>query len=127
MKKLLALAPIALVITACSSAVHIAQPNPSQVQEILANSKTFKCDNNAEVVSVLSERNGDNFANVKITAPSLSLNQTPVLLQQVVSASGERYAISNGKTTYEWHIKGDDGVLTVTSGEKAFNFSCNAQ
>lgn len=127
MKKLLALAPVALILTACGSAVHLAKPTPSQVQDVLTNAKTYKCDNSAEVISVLSERNGDNYANIKITAPTLNLNQTSVQLKQEVSASGERYVTSNNNTTYEWHIKNNDGVLTVTNSGKEFNFSCNAQ
>lgn len=127
MKKLLMIAPIALVLTACSSAVHIAKPSPAQIQKVLKNAKTYECDNNAQVVSVLSERNDDNYANIQITAPSLSLNQSPVQLKQDVSASGERYTVSSGSTGYEWHIKGDDGVLTVTTNGQEFNFSCQVQ
>lgn len=124
MKKLLAIAPAILVLTACSSAVNIAKPSPAQVHEVLANSKTYVCDNNAQVVSIISERNGDNYANVKITAPNLSLNQAAVQLKQEPSASGERYAVANATTGYEWHIKGNDGVLTVTTNGQEFNFSC---
>lgn len=127
MKKLLAIVPAALILTACSSAVHIAKPSQEQIQKVLANSNTYKCDNNAQVVSVLSERNGDNYANIQITAPSLSLNQAAVQLKQDVSASGERYTVSSGSTGYEWHIKGNDGVLTVTTNGQEFNFSCQTQ
>lgn len=127
MKKLLAIAPIALVLTACGSAVHVAKPSPAQVQEVLANSQTFYCDNNAKVVSVLSERNGDNYANLQITAPSLTLNQASVQLKQVVSASGERYSVANHSTGYDWHAKGNEAILTVTNNGKTFNFGCSAQ
>lgn len=127
MKKLLAIAPIALVLTACGSAVHVAKPSPAQVQEVLENSETFYCDNNAKVISVLSERNGDTYANLQITAPTLSLNQAAVQLKQVVSASGERYAVSNHSTGYEWQAKNTDGVLTVTTNGKEFNFSCSSR
>ena len=45
MKKLFALVPAIAVLTACNTA-PIAQPTPSQVQAIQANSQVFKCDNN---------------------------------------------------------------------------------
>ncbi|WP_019519674.1 MliC family protein [Faucicola boevrei] len=126
MKKLLALIPAVAVLTACNT-TNVAQPSPSQVQAVLANSQTFKCDNNAEVVSVVTERDGANYANIQITAPSLSLNQAPVQLKQAVSASGERYSVSNSTTGYDWHMKGNEAVLTVTSQGQEFNFGCMAQ
>ncbi|WP_410472484.1 MliC family protein [Faucicola mancuniensis] len=126
MKKLLALVPVVVIMTACTS-TKVAQPSPSQVQAVLAKSQTFKCDNNAEVVSVISERNGDNYANINITAPTLSLNQAAVQLKQDVSASGNRFTVSNATTAYDWAIKGSEAALTVTTNGQEFNFGCTAQ
>lgn len=127
MKKLFAIVPVFAVLTACSSA-PIAQPTPAQVQAVQANSQTFKCDNSTEVTSFITERDGTNYANVKITSPSLGLNQTALVLKQAVSASGERYTTttSSGATSYDWHYKDAMGALTVTHQGKEYNFSCNA-
>lgn len=127
MNKLLLVAPIFAVLTACASA-PIAQPTPSQVQAVQANSQSFKCDNSTEVTSFTTERDGTNYANVKITAPSLGLNQAAMVLKQEVSASGERYTTTSqsGDTVYDWHYKGTMGALTVTHQGKEYSFSCNA-
>ncbi|ELA08144.1 putative lipoprotein [Moraxella macacae 0408225] len=126
MKKLLALIPAVMVLTACNTS-NVAQPSPSQVQAVLANSQTFKCDNNAEVVSVITQRDGVNYANIQITAPTLSLNQAPVQLKQDVAASGNRFTVSNSTVGYDWHVKGGEAALTVTSQGQEINFGCMAQ
>lgn len=127
MKKLLAVAPLFAALTACTSA-PIAAPTPAQVQAVQANSQTFKCDNNTEVTSFVTERDGDNYANIKLTSPMLSLNQAALVLKQAVSGSGERYVLTNptGTTTYDWAVKGNEGALTVTTQGREFNFVCNA-
>lgn len=128
MKKLLALVPTMAILTACNTA-PIAAPTPAQVQAIQANSQTFKCSNNTEVVSVATQRDGMNYANIQVTSPMLGLNQAALLLKQEVSASGERYTVtsSDKNTMYDWHVKANEGVLSVTSKGATYNFSCNAQ
>ena len=128
MKKLLAIAPIFAILAACNSA-QVAQPSPSQVQAIQANSQTFKCDKDTEVVTVNTKHNGDNYINAKITSPMLSLDQAAILLKQEVSASGERYVVSNPNRTtmYDWAMKGNEGALTVTTQGRTFDFACMAQ
>lgn len=127
MKKLLLVVPFLASLAACTSA-PVAQPSPSQVLAIQANSQTFKCDNNTEVVAFYNQENGNNVANLKITSPMLGLNQAAMVLKQGVSASGERYTLSNAaKTTvYDWHAKGSEAALTVTSQGRDYNFVCNA-
>lgn len=125
MKKLLAIAPVFAVLAACSSA-PIAQPSPAQVQAIQANSQTYKCDNNTEVVALYTDRDSESYANLKVTSPMLGLNQAALLLKRDVSGSGVRYTTTNGTTSYEWHAKGADGVFAVTHQGKAYEFMCNA-
>lgn len=127
MKKLLALLPIMAVMTACTS-TPVAAPTPAQVQAVQANSQTFKCDNNTEVVALYTEDSNDNFANLKVTSPTLGLNQAAMVLKQAVSASGERYIMTNPDkaTSYEWHAKGGEAAFTVTHQGKEYNFVCNA-
>jgi membrane-bound inhibitor of C-type lysozyme len=98
------------------------------VLAIQANSQTFKCDNNTEVVAFYGQENGRNVANLKITSPMLGLNQAAMVLKQDVSGSGNRYTLSNAtKTTmYDWGVKGAEGALTVTSQGRDYNFVCNA-
>lgn len=127
MKKLLALAPAVALLTACASA-PIAAPTPAQVQAVQANSQTFKCDNNTEVVALYTEDSKDNFANLKVTSPMLGLNQAAMVLKRAVSASGERYITTNPdkSTSYEWHAKGGEATFSVTHQGKEYNFVCNA-
>lgn len=127
MKKLLIAVPFLASLAACTS-TPVAQPSPSQVLAIQANSQTFKCDNNTEVVAFYSQENGSNVANLKITSPMLGLNQAAMVLKQDVSGSGSRYTLSNAaKTTmYDWGVKGSEAALTVTSQGRDYNFVCNA-
>lgn len=127
MKKLLFVVPFLASLAACTS-TPVAQPSPSQVLAIQANSQTFKCDNNTEVVAFYGEENGSNVANLKITSPMLGLNQAAMVLKQDVSGSGNRYTLSNStKTTmYDWGVKGAESALTVTSQGREYNFVCNA-
>ena len=110
MKKLLFVVPFLASLAACTS-TQVAQPSPSQVLAVQANSQTFKCDNNTEVVAFYGQENGSNVANLKITSPMLGLNQAAMVLKQDVSGSG---------------VKGAEGALTVTSQGRDYNFVCNA-
>lgn len=123
MKKLLAVLPALTILTACNSA-PIAKPNALQVHNVLENTKTYKCDKSTEVVAVY----GDEVANLKVTSPLLSLNQTALLLKQAVSASGTRYVTetTDKSTAYEWHVKDPEGVFTVTHNGTEYQFSCQA-
>lgn len=127
MKKLFALVPAIAVLTACNTA-PIAQPTPSQVQAIQANSQVFKCDNNTQVVSLATERDGNYYANITVTSPMLGLNQAALVLKRDIAASGVRYTVTTNdkNTSYDWHIKGNEGVLTVMSNGATYNFSCSA-
>ena len=127
MKKLLLVVPFLASLAACTS-TPVAQPTPSQVLAVQANSQTYKCDNNTEVVAFYTQNDNTNVANLKITSPMLGLNQAAMVLKQDVSGSGNRYTLSNAtKTTvYDWGVKGAEGALTVTSQGRDYNFVCNA-
>lgn len=125
MKKLIALAPVVALVTACASA-PIATPTPAQVQAVQANSQTFKCDNDTEVVALHTTTNDVNFANLKVTSPMLGLNQVALVLKQDVAASGVRYTVSGTNTNYDWHVKGNEAVFSVNHQGKDYNFVCNA-
>lgn len=123
MKKFVAVLPVFVALTACQSS-QVAQPLPSQVLAVMAESQTYKCDQNTAVVAVYSEAEGHNFANLKITAPFLNLNQAAVTLKQDISASGVRYTAGHKNTLYDWHVKNPEGVLTVTHNGQEYNFVC---
>lgn len=121
MKKLLVIAPALAILTACSSA-PVAKPDPAQVQATLQSAKTYKCDKSTEVVAVY----GNEVANLKVTAPSLSLNQTALMLKQTMSASGVLYTAQTADkaTTYDWHMKGNEAMFTVSHNGTDYDFSC---
>lgn len=123
MKKLLAVLPAFALVTACTSA-PIAKPSPAQVHAALEKSITYKCDNSAEVVAIY----GDDVANIKVTAPTLNLNQTALLLKRTVAASGVLYTTqtTDGKTIYDWHTKGNEALFSVTHAGADYDFSCQA-
>lgn len=123
MKKLLAVLPVIALLTACN-ATPIAKPNPLQIHQVLENTTTYKCDKSTEVVAIY----GKDAANLKVTSPSLSLNQTALLLPQTTTASGMRYMVTSPDktTTYDWGVKGSDAALTVTHNGTAYNFVCQA-
>mgnify|MGYP000037011617 FL=1 len=127
MKKLLLVVPFLASLAACTS-TPVAQPTPSQVLAVQANSQTYKCDNNTEVVAFYTQNDNTNMANLKITSPMLGLNQAAMVLKQDVSGSGTRYTLANSaKTTmYDWAVKGNDAALTVTSQGRDYDFVCSA-
>ena len=127
MKKLLLVVPFLASLAACTS-TPVAQPTPSQVLAVQANSQTYKCDNNTEVVAFYTQNDNTNVANLKITSPMLGLNQAAMVLKQDVSGSGTRYTLANSAQTtmYDWAVKGNDAALTVTSQGRDYDFVCSA-
>lgn len=130
MKKFLMVIPALALLTACQSApkqpTMPAQtnnvPSPTQIQKMMNNAHSYKCDNSAHVVAIYS----DETANINITAPSLNLDKASFILKEAVSASGARYVLqaTGSNTSYEWHTKGDIGLLTVQYDGKEYGFSC---
>lgn len=121
MKKIIAIAPMLAILTACSSA-PVAKPDPAQVQATLQSAKPYKCDKSTQVVAVY----GDEVANLKVSAPSLNLNQATLMLKRASAADGVLYTTqtTDGKTTYDWHTKGNEGLFSVTQNGVDYDFSC---
>lgn len=64
-------------------------------------------------------------ATLSITAKNLGLDHQKVMLKQAVSASGARYVNDlNPHTIYEWHTKGNDGILTITTPTGEYQIYC---
>lgn len=62
---------------------------------------------------------------LSITAKNLGLDHQKVMLKQAVSGSGVRYVNDlNPHTLYEWHTKGNDGILTITTPTGEYQIDC---
>ncbi len=62
---------------------------------------------------------------VNISALQLGLNNANVEMKRVISGSGDRYINdTNPASIYEWHIKGGEGVLTVSIGRNEYEYHC---
>lgn len=121
MKKLLAILPALALVTACTS-TPIAKPDANQVHVALENAKSYTCDNNARILAVY----GKDSVNVRITAPTLNLDQVSMILKQDASASGTRYIAQtpDSTTNYDFRSKGDTANLTVNYKGTDYPFSC---
>ncbi len=122
-KKLLAVAPALAILSACST-TPIAKTDPLQVHQVLENTKIYKCDKSTDIAAVY----GKDAVNLKVTAPSLNLNQSSLLLNQAVATDGVRYMTTTADkaTSYNWGVKGSDAVLTVTHNGTDYTFICQA-
>lgn len=131
MKKLLLIAPAMALLAACSTS-NVAQPSPAQIQTVQKNSVTYRCDNNAQVTAFYNPNtrtNGLNngSANLKVTAPMLTLNEAALLLKQDPNTvGGNRYQLANrdASTVYTWTVDGSSALLNVVTQGQQFNFAC---
>ena len=65
--------------------------------------------------------------NLNVSLPKVGLNSARILLKQVVSGSGARYVNdTNPKTTFDWHTKTDQGIMTISS-KNGQQYSVNCQ
>lgn len=121
MKKLLAVAPFAVLLAACATNAPTTTPNANAQQVV----QSFTCADNGMITAAYSP-NGQ-AAKLNVTLPKVGLNNAEIMLEQAVSGSGARYVNNvNPKTTYDWHTKADFGVMTITSdnGQK-YSVNCD--
>ncbi len=121
MKKLLAVAPFAIVLAACATNAPTTTA-PATTQQVV---QSFTCEDNGTIDAAYTA-NGQ-AANLNVTLPKVGLNNAKVSLTQAVSGSGARYVNDvNPKTTYDWHTKADFGVMTISSdnGQK-YSVNCD--
>lgn len=103
MKKLMAAAPVVLLLAACATNA----PMTSTVQ-----TTTMSCQDNGQVMAAYSA-NGQ-VANLNVTLPKVGINNKKLTLNQAVSGSGARYTnTTDPKMSYDWHTKADYGVMSV--------------
>lgn len=116
MKKLLAVAPLFLLLAACTTSVPLLAD---------VNKQTFTCEDGGKV-NVSYSADGD-IAYLKVKLPEAGLANEKLTLKQAVAASGARYVSDfNPKVGYEWHTKADYGTMSInwTDG-KEYSVSCD--
>lgn len=124
MKKLLAIAPFAVLLAACATtAPTTTAPTPTtNTQQVV---QSFTCEDDGSVTAAYSA-NGQT-ANLSLTLPKVGLSNEKLTLKQAVSGSGARYVNDvNPKTMFDWHTKADFGVMTISSdnGQK-YSVNCD--
>lgn len=111
MKKLLAVAPFALLLSACATNAPITTTPETNTQPAV---QSFTCEDNGQLTAAYTA-NGQT-ANLNVTLPKVGLTNAKITMEQAVSGSGARYVNNvNPKTTYDWHTKADYGIMTIKS------------
>lgn len=111
MKKLLAVAPFALLLSACATNTPTTTTPETNTQPVV---QSFTCEDNGQLTAAYTA-NGQT-ANLNVTLPKVGLTNAKITMEQAVSGSGARYVNNvNPKTTYDWHTKADYGIMTIKS------------
>lgn len=111
MKKLLAVAPFALLLSACATNAPTTTTPETSTQPVV---QSFTCEDNGQLTAVYTA-NGQT-ANLNVTLPKVGLTNAKITMEHAVSGSGARYVNNvNPKTTYDWHTKADYGIMTIKS------------
>ncbi len=111
MKKLLAVAPFALLLSACATNAPTTTTPETNTQPVV---QSFTCEDNGQLTAAYIA-NGQT-ANLNVTLPTVGLTNAKITMEQAVSGSGARYVNNvNPKTTYDWHTKADYGIMTIKS------------
>ena len=111
MKKLLAVAPFALLLSACATNAPTTTIPDTNTQPVV---QSFTCEDNGQLTAAYTA-NGQT-ANLNVTLPKVGLTNAKITMEQAVSGSGARYVNNvNPKTTYDWHTKADYGIMTIKS------------
>ncbi|GAF59619.1 MULTISPECIES: MliC family protein [Psychrobacter] len=111
MKKLLAVAPFALLLSACATNAPTTTTPETNTQPVV---QSFTCEDNGQLTAAYTA-NGQT-ANLNVTLPKVGLTNAKITMEQAVSGSGARYVNNvNPKTTYDWHTKADYGIMTIKS------------
>lgn len=137
MKKLLIAAGVAsaLVMTGCAT-TKTDNPSAPNAEKPMhkkgfkkgkkhgAMTSKYTCENDAVINATYNPKKETALLN--ITAPSLGLTAADVTLTSDVAGSGMRFTNkSNPKSLYDWHTKGPDAILTVTTEDgKEHTLTC---
>ena len=111
MKKLLAVAPFAVLLAACATNAPTTTTPDTNTQPVV---QSFTCEDNGQLIAVYTE-NGQ-AANLNVTLPKVGLTNAKITMEHAVSGSGTHYVNNvNPQTTYDWHTKADYGIITIKS------------
>ena len=111
MKKLLAVAPFALLLSACATNAPTTTTPETNTQPVV---QSFTCEDNGQLTAAYTPHGQT--ANLNVTLPKVGLTNAKITKEQAVSGSGARYVNNvNPKTTYDWHTKADYGIMTIKS------------
>ena len=111
MKKLLAVAPFAVLLAACATNAPTTTTPTTNTQQVV---QSFTCEDNGQITAAYTA--DGQAANLNVTLPKVGLNNAKVSMKQAVSGSGARYVNDvNPKTAYDWHTKADYGIMTIKS------------
>ena len=126
MKKLLAVAPFAVLLAACATNAPTTTTATASGSASASNLvQTLTCEDNGKVTAAYTA-NGQ-IANLNVSLPKVGLNNAKISLKEVVSGSGARYVNdTNPKTTFDWHTKADYGIMTISS-DNGQKYSVNCQ
>lgn len=124
MKKLLAVAPFAVLLAACATnAPTTTAPAPTpNAQQVV---QSFTCEDDG-IITATYAADGQ-AADLNVTLPKVGLSNAEITMKQAVSGSGARYINDvNPKTTYDWQTKADFGIMTVKSDNgQQYQVNCN--
>ncbi|MGM8897821.1 MULTISPECIES: MliC family protein [unclassified Psychrobacter] len=123
MKKLLAVAPFAVLLGACATNAPTTTTAPTtNTQQVV---QSFTCEDDG-VVTAAYAADGQ-AAKLNVTLPKIGLNNADIEMKQAVSGSGARYINDvNPKTTYDWQTKADFGIMTISSDNgQQYSVNCN--
>lgn len=123
MKKLLAVAPFAVLLGACATNAPTTTTAPTtNTQQVV---QSFTCEDDG-VVTAAYAADGQ-AAKLNVTLPKVGLNNADIEMKQAVSGSGARYINDvNPKTTYDWQTKADFGIMTISSDNgQQYSVNCN--
>lgn len=111
MKKLLAVAPFAVLLAACATNAPTTTAPTTAAKPVV---QSFTCEDNGMITAAYAA--DGQAANLNVTLPKVGLQDAKITLEQAVSGSGARYVNNvNPKTTYDWQTKADFGIMTITS------------
>lgn len=123
MKKLLAVAPFAVLLGACATNAPTTTTAPTtNTQQVV---QSFTCEDDGMVTAAYAA--DGQAAKLNVTLPKIGLNNADIEMKQAVSGSGARYINDvNPKTTYDWQTKADFGIMTISSDNgQQYSVNCN--
>ncbi|MDO4442001.1 MAG: MliC family protein [Moraxella sp.] len=84
--------------------------------------QSFQCDNGAAIKIHHLPKQDKAMAHIK--APTANIESLHLDMKAATAASGERWIAGDSNSSYEWHAKGETGVLSITHGDATQDLNC---